>query len=127
MWKHEEFEDERRYQHNDGTILQYRVNFENFGVVIPKYGKDMNELIEAKEVTKLPPPQAVNEFSYNGVCRKTLGDDTDGQINYPMGHEGIAVASRTGYGDGFYPVVAELNSEGRVKSLTITFIDDDDE
>lgn len=35
---------------------------------------------------------------------------------------GTAVISHTGYGDGTYPVYADLNKEGRVKSLTIKFV-----
>jgi hypothetical protein len=38
---------------------------------------------------------------------------------------GLVVTS--GWGDGVYEVRATFNPEGRVKSMTITFIDDDDD
>jgi hypothetical protein len=45
-----------------------------------------------------------------------------------MGHEGLAVVSGTGYGDGVYPVIADISDKsGRVKSITIVFIDDVDD
>jgi len=51
-------------------------------------------------------------------------------FNYPMGHEGLGVCVSTGFGDGTYPVHAVVEDIGdwgkRVKSVTITFIDDDD-
>ena len=38
----------------------------------------------------------------------------------------VSLLSRsTGYGDGFYPVKATFNEEGRVASVTVTFIEDD--
>jgi hypothetical protein len=44
---------------------------------------------------------------------------------------GTGVSAFSGFGDGSYPVVAEFIDKGkwgvRVKSLTITFIRDDDE
>ena len=44
-------------------------------------------------------------------------------FNYKMGHEGLGVCVSTGFGDGSYPVTAEI-IDGRVKSVTVTFIDD---
>ena len=39
--------------------------------------------------------------------------------------EGLGVCISTGYGDGFYPVKATFNEDGRVASVTVTFIEDD--
>lgn len=58
-----------------------------------------------------------------------LGDDP---TNYPQhwrlpfdhGHCDRAVVVHTGYGDGMYPVEVELNDEGRVASVKVTFIED---
>jgi hypothetical protein len=40
--------------------------------------------------------------------------------------KGIGVCSSTGYGDGSYPVTADV-VDGRVRSITVVFISDDDE
>lgn len=37
-----------------------------------------------------------------------------------------AVVFNTGYGDGYYPVYAEINDEGRVAKIVIEFIGDDE-
>lgn len=46
-------------------------------------------------------------------------------FNYKMGHEGLGVCVSTGYGDGEYPVKATFNNEGRVASVTILFIEEE--
>ena len=48
------------------------------------------------------------------------------QYNYPMGHPGLGVLVSTGWGDGVYPVYAEIE-EGRVKSVTVDFFGGEDE
>jgi len=127
-WKNEEFNIPRRYQHNDGTVIQYEKDFPHYEAVIPQYGKTVNQLIKDKDVVELPDDiPSEHPFSYNACCKKTLGKDTDGQLNFEMGHPGVGVVSNTGYGDGYYPVVAEYNKEGQVKSLTIKFIFEEDE
>ena len=55
-------------------------------------------------------------FSYNAVCKETLGKTCYGQIG-----NGLAVAFSSGYGDGCYPVYAEINEEGRVMKITVDF------
>ena len=50
----------------------------------------------------------------------TPGEPTGKNFN------GIGVCSSTGYGDGSYPVTAEV-VDGRVCSVTVTFISDDDD
>ena len=48
--------------------------------------------------------------------------DRSGDISAPLGL-GIGLAIPSGYGDGCYPVTVERNDEGRVASVTITFIE----
>ena len=48
-------------------------------------------------------------------------------FSYELGHEGLGVVVSTGYGDGLYPVFVEVNKEGRIKSVTVEFIGEDDE
>ncbi len=54
---------------------------------------------------------------------------TTQQFNYEMGHAGLGVLVSTGYGDGLYPVYAEIE-DNRVKSVTVEFFggaEDEDE
>lgn len=63
------------------------------------------------------------EFSYAGACTATLSDKGYGELNFAMGHSGVAFACGTRWGDGTYPVYAEFDKDGRVTSLTIDFED----
>ncbi len=130
-WKYEECSFDRKHRHLDGTVLQYRVDFPNYGVVIPKYGKTMNQIIADKEAYEIPESPAEYSFSYNACCKKTCRDDEEennGQLNYEAGHPGVGVVTSSGYGDGVYPVVADIDDKtGRVKSITVVFIDDEED
>jgi hypothetical protein len=61
------------------------------------------------------------KYSYLGACEATL---TEGYGQLGMGN---AVVFSTGYGDGLYPVYAEINEDGRVAKIVIDFIGDMDE
>ena len=54
----------------------------------------------------------------------------EGLHEEPLG-SGIGLAVTAGFGDGVYPVFAEISDEGawgkRIKSITIDFISDDEE
>lgn len=58
------------------------------------------------------------------------GGPTMEQFNYDMGHPGLGVCVSTGFGDGVYPVYAEIVDEGpmgkRIKSITVEFLEEDD-
>jgi len=45
---------------------------------------------------------------------------TTQQYNYNLGHPGLGVLVSTGWGDGVYPVFAEIE-DGRVKRVTVDF------
>jgi hypothetical protein len=124
-WKKEEFNVIRRYRHNDGTILRYGVDFPHYEAVILKYGKSMNQINADNEAVEMPddiPPE--HNFSYNACCKKTCSDAGHGQLNYEMGHPGVGVVTSSGYGDGCYPVIADIDDQtGRIKSITIVFIE----
>jgi hypothetical protein len=57
---------------------------------------------------------------------KEMEHPTTQQFNYEMGHAGLGVLVSTGYGDGCYPVYAEIE-DNRVKSVTVKFFEDDEE
>ena len=58
----------------------------------------------------------VGEYSYLGACNATLTKGY-GELN-----AGSSVVFNTGYGDGVYPVYAELDEDGRIVKITIDFI-----
>ena len=60
--------------------------------------------------------KASKDYSYNGCCAVSLGEERGGQIG--KGEDGVCAS--TGYGDGSYPVYA-THEEGRIKSLYIKF------
>jgi len=121
----EEFKDVRSYKHiESGEILTWKVDFPNFAVLMPKYGKSMNELINTGEWEKLPMPEPEQNFSYYAVCHATLSDEERPpyhQLNHRMGHPGVAVAFSTKIGDGQYPVIATYNSRNELVSVEVRF------
>lgn len=67
------------------------------------------------------------DADYEKVCELTLSDDQAGALPYEMGHEGKAVATSTGIGDGKYPVYAtyeDIDGWGtRITKVEIDFSD----
>lgn len=63
----------------------------------------------------------VGEYSYHGASATTLAGNA-GELGI-----GSAVVFNTGYGDGYYPVYVQLNSDGRVSKVVIDFEGDLDE
>tara|TARA_R100000458_G_C8273915_1_gene248805 strand:+ start:1061 stop:1399 length:339 start_codon:yes stop_codon:yes gene_type:complete len=59
------------------------------------------------------------------ICDK-MAEANYGEFYFNGGHPGLGVCVATGLGDGFYPVTARFEN-GLVKSITVTFLDDDDE
>lgn len=56
------------------------------------------------------------EYSYLGACGVTL------KQGYGELGTASAVAFSTGYGDGLYPVYAEINDDGRIVKITVNFL-----
>lgn len=65
--------------------------------------------------------------SWEEFCDTLEGMKTHKQFNYDLGHEGLGVVVSTGDGDGCYPVYATINKDGRVASVTVEFIGDEEE
>ncbi len=65
-------------------------------------------------------PQHKGEYGYLGACNATL-EKGYGELG------NLGVVFSTGYGDGLYPVYAEINEDGRVARIVIDFIGEDEE
>lgn len=61
-------------------------------------------------------PAHAGKYSYLGACEATLTNN-HGELGMAT-----AVVFSTGYGDGLYPVYAEMNDEGRIARVIIDFI-----
>ena len=57
---------------------------------------------------------------YNKMCRMTLSEDGWGAYD-------TGVVTSSGYGDGTYPLTVAKNNDGKIVSIAITFIGDDEE
>lgn len=133
------------YQHKDGKLWQYcngeissqeNINPFNgsYADVIPEYGKTPNEMIQSGLFmkTELDPTPHIpkGEFSYRGISKITDEPNMGGQLDYKLGHAGVAVAFRSGMGDGTYNVFAEIvdtvNFGKRVKKVWVELITDEE-
>ena len=120
VWKAQDFEDIRIYQNKQTkATLQYGVDFPNYATIIPSYGKTMNELNATGEWDEVPVPVPPG-LSYNSIARTTL-NSIGGEV------AGVAVAVRTGYGDGVYPVFVRRNEDGRVMRMMVDFSTSEDD
>ena len=115
QWKDEKFQDIRIYEDvSTKTRYKYRENFEHFDSKIDGYIDDNgelmtpNQLIKKKTWVRVDEDKSEHNFSYNACCKATSGKKLGGQLNYIIGHEGVAVAFRSGLGDGTYEVFAEI-------------------
>jgi hypothetical protein len=95
-------------------FASYNTPIEEFG------GKSLNQMRTEHpgRFQHITPPRT-GKFSYPGVIGETF-NGYGGQLNYRLGHAGAGVASLAGYGDGCYPVYAEIE-KGRVRRLIIEF------
>jgi hypothetical protein len=62
----------------------------------------------------------VGQYSYQGASATTIANDFGNLGN-------TAVVFSTGYGDGYYPVYVQMNSDGRVSKVVIDFEGDIDQ
>ena len=125
QWEVEDFADIRVHQHKDTKeTLTFGKDFANYQEVIDKYGKNMNDLLATGEWEDVERPPSQHPFSYNACANATLSKDGYGQLNYNLGHPGVGVAFSTAFGDGMYPVYANYDAEGTLKSVEVVFIDD---
>ncbi len=71
---------------------------------------------EAGEVTSVDGKEPSGEFCYDGACLATLNEPGYGLLS-----EGAALATRTLYGDGTYPVYAWVDDDGGIHKIMIDF------
>jgi hypothetical protein len=60
------------------------------------------------------------QYGYLGACGLTLNE------GYGTLGNGSGVVFSTGYGDGVYPVYADINEDGRIVKVTIVFEEDEE-
>ena len=75
-------------------------------------------LSEYENTAYSPENEDPSKFTYDTVCRKTVGEPGYGQLEFSQGNPGLAVAFSSGYGDGLYPVYAVIE-HGRVMEVRI--------
>jgi len=100
-WEHEEFDYKEKVIFPDGkdeTIIRCS---KRWWELIDDINNGKIKLEEIEEKPKC-------NFSYNAVSKKTLNGKGYGQINFKHGNPGLAVAFRSGIGDGLYPVYARI-------------------
>jgi hypothetical protein len=73
---------------------------------------------KAKGIIEDVPYKQTREFSYSGCCRATLNDVCGGELD--IGGTS-AVAFRSGFGDGVYPVYALKDEDGIIQEVRIKF------
>jgi hypothetical protein len=74
-----------------------------------------------------PSEGETHPYSYNGACGASLSEQGGGQLLYKHGGTGAGVCVSSGWGDGLYPVFVEYAEDGRVSSVTVQFISDDED
>lgn len=125
-WKKEGFDDIRRYRDSKSNkIYKFGKHFYHYETKMKACcGKTPNELIKSKRWVEIVEKE-IKGFSYNSVSNK--GEKKYKQLNYRMGHPGVAVAFDSGFGDGCYPVYAKIKDFGklgkRVVEVKIVMID----
>lgn len=121
-WKEEEFRASRRFKHiATGNVISEGEHFNNFEHdLLPEYdNKNMNTLIRDEEVEQLPYLPAKETLSYNACCIATLQEDFA-----VLGD--VAAVTRTGVGDGCYPVFPVETKDGQRKGVQVEFLEDFD-
>ena len=102
--------------HNLTLIGQFTVDSGQAIVGDPCY---LDEWETWKEGEDFNHEEKAGQYGYLGACGVTL---KQGYGDLGMGS---AVAFSTGYGDGVYPVYAEINDEGRITKIVIPFVGED--
>ncbi len=65
-------------------------------------------------------PKALGK-NWEDFCKK-LSDGPSTQFGYDLGHPGLGVCVSTGFGDGRYPVFADIDEHGTVHRVWVDFM-----
>jgi hypothetical protein len=80
--------------------------------------------VDSGQICIMDPCYLLGEVDHNNFYKKccsiTCSDKQAGSIPYEMGHEGLAVVSSSGFGDGLYGVWATFK-DNRVSKVEILF------
>jgi len=120
-FEHDNMDVKRTYKHaTENKFVVWPKDFTRYDEY-KEDGLDMNTLVK-KGIYKEVPRKINRSYSYGGACSLTIdGEDSAGELE-----NGLAVVASTGYGDGCYPVIADIQ-DGVIHSLTIQFIDPDED
>lgn len=91
----------------------------NFDDSLPE-GIDLNSHHTEEPINNYP-------YTYGGACAASCNKYSAAVLTSPNGFSGVGACFSTGYGDGMYPVYVEYNSDGRVKSVTVEFMEDEED
>jgi hypothetical protein len=86
--------------------------------------------VDSGQVMIVDPCYVTTGDNYRIICDATLSPEGGDEVDFAcIGGSGTAcaVAHTTRYGDGVYPVYADMDKEGRILSLRIVFADDENE
>ena len=67
-----------------------------------------------------------SDEGWQDFCKEVLTASGKFDLGHTQIGKGTAVVTETGYGDGVYPVYITRGDEGRVKSLTVVFLDEEE-
>lgn len=124
-WQDTEFQDIRRFKNADGKVLQYGVDFDHFQSPIESEGgKCMNQLLDAGTYQRIPTTLPRYGLDYNSACFRTIDGSKGGELA-GRGAE-TAVASRTAWGDGRFPVYRVEDSAGNLLRVEISFEEEEE-
>lgn len=70
--------------------------------------------------------KVVSDNAYSRACAASMSEDGAGPFATSNGMTD-AVCTSTGWGDGMYPVYVTYSGDGRVASMTIEFMEDEDD
>lgn len=70
--------------------------------------------------------KVVSDNAYSRACAASMSEYNAGPFATGEGMQD-AVCTSTGWGDGMYPVYVTYDESGRVASMTIEFMEDEDE
>ena len=65
--------------------------------------------------------------NWDKFCEQLNPNSTSTSFKFHHGHHGLGVCVDSGWGDGYYPVYVNESEDGRVASVTVVFIEEDEE